>query len=69
MLQKTLWMFDPAGVVLWKHFIYDILWFISGQKSCFFFACHKSEMYFIPQPHEQKSCRRQTQCSSTLCGC
>ena len=26
-------------------------------------------MNFITQPHEQKSCRRQTECSNTLWGC
>ena len=48
--------------------------FISDQKSCCCFcACHNSKMNFIPQPQEEKSCRRQTQCSNTLfgslCGC
>ena len=38
------------------------------QIRCFFVsACHKSKMNFITQPQEQKSCRRQTQCSNTLC--
>ena len=59
---------DSSGVVLCNPFKWDILWFISGPKSCYLCACHKSEMHFIPQPHEQKSGRRQTQCSSTLCG-
>ena len=39
------------------------------QKSCYFCACHKNKMNFIPQPHEQKSCRRQPQCSSTVFKC
>ena len=46
-----------------------ILLFISGPKSCCLCACHKSKMNFIPQPQEQKSCRRQTQYFSALCGC
>ena len=44
--------------------------FISDQKSsCCFCAFHNSEMNLILQPHDQKSCKRQTQCSSTICGC
>ena len=43
--------------------------FISDQKSCYVCAYHISKTNFIPQLHGQKSCRRQTQCSSTLCGC
>ena len=39
------------------------------QKSCYLCAFHISKISFITQPHEQKSCRRQTQCSSTLYGC
>ena len=39
------------------------------QKSCFLCAYHISKTNFIPQPHGQKCYRRQTQCSSTLCGC
>ena len=42
--------------------------FISDQKSCYFCACNNSKPDFIPQPQKQKNCRRQTQCSSTLCG-
>ena len=38
---------------------------ISCSPSCFG-AYHNSRTNFIPQPHEQKSCRRLTQCSSTL---
>ena len=38
-------------------------------KSCCLCAFLNSEMNFIPQPQEKKSCRRQTQCSITLCGC
>ena len=57
---------DPSGVVLCNAFIWDILWFISDPKSCCLCAFLNSEMNFIPQPQEQKSCRRQTQCSSTL---
>ena len=41
---------------------------ISCSHSCFG-AYHISKTNFIPQPHEQKGCRRLTQCSSTLCGC
>ena len=51
-------------------FKWDILLFIiSDPKSCCLCACHNSKTNFIPQPQEQKSGRRQTQCSSTLCGC
>ena len=39
------------------------------QKSCHLCACHKSKMDLIPQPQEQKSGRRQTQCSGTLWEC
>ena len=39
------------------------------QKSCYLCAYHISKANFILQPHDQKSCRRQTQCSSTLCIC
>ena len=40
------------------------------QKSCYYLcAYHISKTNFIQQPHEQKCCRRQTQWSSTLCGC
>ena len=61
---------DQAGVVLWNPFIWDTLWFIfSDPKSCYFCAFHNSELDFIPQPKEQKSGRRQTQYSSTLCRC
>ena len=44
--------------------------FIFDQKSsCCFCAFHTSKMNFILQPQQQKSGRRQTQCSSTICGC
>ena len=46
--------------------------FISDQKSCCAFhvcAFHTSKLHFILQPQEQKSCKRQTQCYNTLCGC
>ncbi|OEU17919.1 hypothetical protein FRACYDRAFT_238349 [Fragilariopsis cylindrus CCMP1102] len=36
---------------------------------CCFCAFHTSKMNFIPQPQEQESGRRQTQCSINLCGC
>ena len=38
-------------------------------KNHIFCVCNTSKINFIPQPQEQKSCRRQTQCSSTLCEC
>ena len=61
---------DPASVALWNSLKWDILWFISDQKSyCCLCACYNSVMDFISQPQEQKVGRRQTQCSSTLCGC
>ena len=44
--------------------------FLSNQKSCCCFcAFHTSKINFIPQPQDHKSCRRQSQCSSSLCGC
>ena len=44
--------------------------FMSDQKSCCCFcACHNSKTNFIPQSQEQKSCGRQTQHSSIVCGC
>ena len=36
---------------------------------CCFCAFHSSEMNFILQPQKEKSCRRQAQCLTTLCGC
>ena len=32
-------------------FKWYILWFISDWNPCYFCACHKSKMNFIPQPH------------------
>ena len=60
---------DPEGVVCCNTFKWDILWFISDQKSSYLCAYHISKTIFFLQPHEQKACRRQKQCSSTLCGC
>ena len=61
---------DPASVALCNSLKWDILWFISDQKSyCCLCACYNSVIDFISQPQEQKVGRRQTQCSSTLCGC
>ena len=60
---------DLSGVVLWNPFKWDILWFISDQKSCYLCAYHISKTNFIPQPQEQKTCRRHIQWSSTLCEC
>ena len=54
--------------VLCNLFKWDILLFISDQNSCCLCAFHNSKTNFIPQLQEQKSCRRQTQCSSILCG-
>ena len=49
------------------HMRYFVVHFWS--KVMFFLcACHKSKIKFIPQPQEQKSCRRQKQYSSTVCG-
>ena len=58
---------NPSGVVICNPFKWDILWFISDWKSCYLCAYPISKTNFIPQPHEQKSCRRQTQCSNRLC--
>ena len=38
-----------------------------SKNLCYLCAYHIGRTHFIPQPHEQESCRRQTQCSSTLC--
>ena len=38
-------------------------------KILFFVFVHQQQNDFFPQPQEQKSCRRHTKCSSTLCGC
>ena len=38
-------------------------------KNYGFCECNNSKMNFIPQPHEQKSGRRNTQCSSILDEC
>ena len=55
---------DPSGIVVCNPFKWDILYFVfifSDQKSCCFLcAYHTSKTNFIPQPQEQKSCRRQT---------
>ena len=84
MFQYTMWMFvHLTYLVLSSETLFSDLnkimlfvclpqqiWFISDQKlSCCFFAFNTSKMNIIPQPQEQKSGRRQTQCSSTLCGC
>ena len=68
MLYYTLWMLvHLAHLVLSAiTLLYEIF---SGSLLCFLCVCHKSEMNFIPQPQEQKSGRRQTQCYITLCGC
>ena len=67
---------DPACVALWNPFKWDILWFIIfDQKSC----CQRSyfcavggkiakRILFLTHM-KQESCRRLTQCSSTLCEC
>ena len=49
---------DPAGI-LWFILIINLV----------FCVCNSSETKFIPQTQEQKGCRRQTQCSNTLCEC
>ena len=61
---QTIWC-CPLQPFYLRYFV-----FISNQKSCCCLcAFHTSKINIIPQPQEQKSCRRQTQCSSTLCGC
>ena len=60
---------NPSSAAHCNSFKWDILCFISDWKLCYFCVCNNSEMNFIPQPQEQKSCGRQTQCSSTICGC
>ena len=59
------------GVVLCNCFKWDILWLISGQKSCFVCVQQQwnSGTNFFPQPQLQKSGRRQRQYSSRLCEC
>ena len=47
-----------------RYFVVHFDW-----KSCYLCAYHNSKTNFIPQPHGHKCCRRQRQCSSTLCGC
>ena len=68
-----MWMLvHPTHLVLLSATLFQMryLVLISDQKSCCFLcACLKSKTNFIPQSHRQKSCRRQTQCYSTLCGC
>ena len=55
----------PSGVVLYNPFKWDILLFIVW---LLFVCLLHSKMNFIPQPQEKRSCRRQTQCSSTWSG-
>ena len=57
---------DPAGMVVCNPFKWDILLFILIENLVFC-AWNNYKTNFIPQPQEQKSGRRQTQCSSTLC--
>ena len=61
---------DSSSVVFCNPFKWDMLLFIFV-KNLIIYLCayHISNTNFIPQLHEQKRCRRQTQCSSTLCGC
>ena len=60
---------NPSDVIFFNPFTWDILWFSSDHKSCYLCAFHTNKMDVIPQPQEQKSYRRQTQCSNTLCEC
>ena len=45
---------DSSDVAVWYPFKWDILWFISDQKSCYLCAYHISKPNFIPQPHHRK---------------
>ena len=73
----TMWMLVHCNQPIWYCCLHKTLQsfqmryfvFISDQKSCCLCACNKSIMNFIQQPNEQKSSRRQTQCSNTLIGC
>ena len=57
---------DPEGVVLCNTFKWDKLLFISDRKSSCLCAFHNSKIDFIQQPQEQKTGRRQLQCSNIL---
>ena len=48
--------------------IRDFLVHFAG-KYCYLCTYRSSKIKFTPQPQEQKSGRRQTPCSSTLCRC
>ena len=59
----------PTHLVLFSVTISNEIFCCSFFWSKILFLCayHISKTYFIPQPHGQKSCRRQPQCSNTLC--
>ena len=58
---------DQACVVFCNPFKWDILLFISSQKSyCLCCGWKNSKTNFVPQPHVQESCRRLTQFANTL---
>ena len=71
MFYYTMWMLvQPAYLVLSSATLSNEIFCGSFLvKNHVFCACNSSETNFIPRPEEQKSGRRQTQCSKTLCGC
>ena len=69
-LYTTLMLVHPAHLVLSYATLSNEIFCCSFLIESLFCLCayHNNKMYFIPQPQEQKSSRRHTQCSSTLCG-
>ena len=68
---STMWMLvHPTHLVLSSATLSNETFCCSlcDQKSCCLCAFYYSKMNFIPQPQEKRSCRRQTQCSSTWSG-
>ena len=63
---------NPSGVVLCNPFKWDILYSFLIKNHVVVFLPSTPAKWIssrIPEPKEQKSCRRQTQSSSTLCEC
>ena len=59
---------NPSGLVLCNPFKWDVLLsIISGRKSGCVHVCVCALCMCIKKPQRLKSCRRHTQCSSTLC--
>ena len=75
MFQYSMWMFvHPTYLVLFSATLSIEIFCGSFLSKILLFVClpqqqNNSKTNFIPQPHEQKSGRRDKHCSSTLCEC